>query len=390
MLLAVAAIPLSVVSWLLPVGISLSKNPIREAMLLLAPAFFVLIGGIYFGQFWFGIVGQAIGTLFSALVASAVLASILFMQRALNGHAALSFIGVIFLATGLLGAETYALNPHLFDHALESLHSTVPLDTAPLDKLTLAVSPVPGWRLIFSDEFDRLRMLNTAPNGVWEPAYPWGARNNPDNRELEYYIDPRSGGEIGPLADISPFRVQDGMLSIIARPTPQALQSQSHGLSYLSGMLTTAKTFSFTYGYVEVRARIPQGRGLWPAVWLLPHAGGWPPEIDVMEARGHDTNRYYGSLHSRQHGFSIEAINMIETPDLSKSFGVYGLKWTAQEIDWYFNGKKVASANTPPDLNQPMYLLLNLAVGGGWVGPPDGSTPFPAHFDIDYIRIYAP
>jgi beta-glucanase (GH16 family) len=204
------------------------------------------------------------------------------------------------------------------------------------------------------------------------------------------YLDPRSGGEKGPLAEITPFTVQDGMLSITARPTPPGFISHAEGLPYLSGMLNTAKTFSFTYGYIEVRARIPQGRGLWPAIWLLPGAGGWPPEIDVMEAMGHNTNRYFGSLHTRQHGFSIEAVNMIETPDLSKEFGIYGLKWTAQEIEWYFNGKKVASAKTPPDLNQPMYLLLNLAVGGSWAGVPDVATRFPANFDIDYIRIYAP
>ena len=390
MLLAVAAVPLSVVSWLLPIGISLSKNPIREALLLLSPAFLILIGGIYFGQLWFGIAGQAIGTILSALVAAAVLAFILFIQRALSHRAALSLIGIIFMATGVLAAETYALNTKPLDQTHASINGTHPWDTSPMVTLPSAVSPVPGWRLIFADEFDRLSLLNVAPNGLWEPAYPWGARNNPDNRELEYYLDPRSGGEIGPLAEISPFSVQDGMLSITARPTPPKFKSHSQGLSYLSGMLNTAKTFSFMYGYIEVRARIPQGRGLWPAIWMLPDAGGWPPEIDVMEAMGHNTNRYFGSLHSRQHGFSIEAVNMIETPDLSKSFGIYGLKWTSQEIDWYFNGKKVASAATPPDLNQPMYLLLNLAVGGGWAGPPDGTTQFPANFDIDYIRIYAP
>lgn len=390
MLLAVAAVPLSVVSWLLPIGISLSKNPIREALLLLAPAFLVLVGGMYFGQLSFGIVGQAMGTILSALVAVSVLAIILFMQRALGLRAALSLIAIIFLATAILAAETYALNTKSSDHSHATIGGAHQLDTSPMVTPPSVASPVPGWRLIFSDEFDRLSLLNVAPKGMWEPAYPWGARNNPDNRELEYYLDPRSGGEIGPLAEISPFSVQAGMLSITARQTPPAYKSHSQGLSYLSGMLNTAKTFSFMYGYIEVRARIPQGKGLWPAIWLLPDAGGWPPEIDVMEAMGHNTNRYFGSLHSRQHGFSIQAVNMIETPDLSKSFGVYGLKWTAEEIDWYFNGKKVASANTPPDLNQPMYLLLNLAVGGGWAGSPDDSTQFPANFDIDYIRIYAP
>ncbi len=385
MVLAIAAVPLSAASWLMPIGISLSKNPIREALLLLVPAFLSLLGGIFFGQLWLGIAGQACGTVVSGVVAVGMLTWILTLQRALDAKAAFALMGIMIAATVLLGLESFALNGRASE--------TIPgFGSVPSNGVGTvgSSSPVPHWRLIFSDEFDQLQLADATGKGVWEPAYPWGARSNVENRELEYYLDPRSGGESGALAEISPFQVKNGVLSMIARQTPPAFKSYAQGYAYLSGMLTTAKTFSFTYGYVEIRARIPAGKGLWPAVWLLPVAGGWPPEIDVMEAMGDHTAQYYGSLHSRQYGYGIEAVNLIETADLSREFGIYGLKWTAQDIEWYFNGRKVASASTPPDLHQPLYLLLNLAVGGEWAGSPDASTRFPANFDLDYIRVYAP
>jgi beta-glucanase (GH16 family) len=249
---------------------------------------------------------------------------------------------------------------------------------------------LPERRLIFSETFDQLKLVGEAPDGVWEPAYPWGARSNPANGELEYYLDPRAGGEQAPLAKPSPFRIKNGVLSIIARPTPPELKSMAQGFSYLSGLLTTAHTFSMTYGYVEVRARVPHGKGLWCAVWLLPASRSWPPEIDVMETLGDQTHTYFGSVHSKVFGSGNPSVNTIGTSDLSNDFGVYGMNWTPSVIEWFFNGKKVASKATPLDLHQPMYLLVNLAVGGHWPGSPNASTAFPANFDIDYIKVYAP
>ena len=243
--------------------------------------------------------------------------------------------------------------------------------------------------LVFDEEFDRLRLTGDTAGGVWEPAYPWGARSNTDNHELQYYMDPRRGMESEALKDLSTFTIKNGILSISAIKATEAQSAFTHGLPFLSGMLNTSKSFAFTYGYIEMRARLPAGVGLWPALWLLPVAGGWPPEIDIMEEIGSRADRYYGSVHSNRNGTHSEIVIPIDTVDLSRHFNTFGLKWDTQSIEWYFNGLKVAATPTPADLNQPMYLLINLAIGGNWAGAPNETTSFPAHFDIDYIKVYS-
>jgi beta-glucanase (GH16 family) len=138
---------------------------------------------------------------------------------------------------------------------------------------------------------------------------------------------------------------------------------------------------------VEMRARIPKGKGLWPAFWLLPVDKTWPPEIDVMEVLGQNTMEFHATVHSRDNGNHREVSSTIPTPDLSEDFHIYAVKWTADEIIWYFDGRPVASAPTPADMHKPMYLLVNLALGG-WAQSPDSSTVFPAEFRINWIRVF--
>ncbi|WP_019904414.1 glycoside hydrolase family 16 protein [Methylobacterium sp. 77] len=254
-----------------------------------------------------------------------------------------------------------------------------------------SAAPLPpsGWRLAFDETFDKLDTAQ-ADQGRWDYAYPDGSRTNRGNQEMEYYVDPRPGREAPGLAALSPFSVSDGILTIRARPVPRADRHASSGLAYASGMLTTYRSFSFLYGYVEMRARVPKGRGLWPALWLLPRAGGWPPEIDVMEVYGDRTSTLDVTLHTGDIGRHRQSQRKIDVSDLSAGFHVYAVKWTMEEITWYFDGAPVFTEKTPSDLHQPMFLLVNLAVGGTWTGTPDAATRFPADFEIDRIQVFLP
>jgi len=149
--------------------------------------------------------------------------------------------------------------------------------------------------------------------------------------------------------------------------------------------LTTEKSFSQLYGYFEIKAELPTGQGVWPAFWLLPSNGNWPPEIDALEQIG--GNKIYQTTHTNQTG-SPTAIGF--TTDVSNvaAFHTYGVLWTAQNIDYYIDGVEVAQTATPADMNTPMYMLVNLALGGTFPG--DVSSSFTsAQMKIAYIHAYS-
>ncbi|RVU15944.1 glycoside hydrolase family 16 protein [Methylobacterium oryzihabitans] len=246
-------------------------------------------------------------------------------------------------------------------------------------------APPPGWHLAFDEPFDRLDL-----GGRWEPHYPEGWRTNAGNRELEYYVDPRPGQDPEVLRPLHPFHLGDGVLRIRANPVPEAMQRATLGLPYASGLLTTYRSFAFRYGYAEMRARVPRGRGLWPAFWLLARAGGWPPEIDVMEVYGDRLTTLDLTLHTGADGGHRQRKRQHPVPDLSGDFHTYAVTWTRETVAWAFDGETVFSEPTPADLHQPMFLLVNLAVGGTWTGAPDAATAFPADFAIDRIRVFTP
>jgi beta-glucanase (GH16 family) len=246
--------------------------------------------------------------------------------------------------------------------------------------------PPQDWELAFEEDFRSLRLSDNASDGIWEPQFAWGSHTIRENHELQYYVDPRPRRDEPVITSLAPFRVDKNGLVIRASPIPIPERKFVENLSYASGLLTTFRSYSFTYGYVEMRARIPKGKGLWPGFWLLPVDKTWPPEIDVMEVLL-NTKEFHATVHSRTRGKHTQVSSTIETPDLSDDFHVYAVKWTAEEVVWYFDGRRVASAQTPTDMHKPMYLLVNLAVGG-WAQPPDTSTVFPAEFRINWIRVF--
>ena len=237
----------------------------------------------------------------------------------------------------------------------------------------------------FSDDFNALQ-LRSGTSGVWDAKYWWAPEKGAtlaENGELQWYINP----SYQPTASANPFSVTDGVLTITAKPASQAIQSEIDSSDYTSGMLTTYSSFAQTYGYFEVRADMPNDQGAWPAFWLLPADGSWPPELDVVEMRGQDANTVITTAHSDETGSHTMSQDGVKVGDTS-GFHKYGVLWTEDEIVWYFDDTAIARADTPSDMHTPMYMLVNLAVGGMADMPGDGLVDG-SEMKIDYIKAYS-
>jgi beta-glucanase (GH16 family) len=262
-----------------------------------------------------------------------------------------------------------------------------------IDNPTLTVasnSPVtPGGalRLVWSDEFNAARLdpqdwYFESGDGSQYGIPGWG------NNELQWY-----------LPDSAELR--NGALVITAR------KESRNGKSYTSARINTRDRFAFRHGRIEARIRMPKGQGLWPAFWLLPQDnayGTWAAsgEIDVVEATNPGAsggNTIYGTLHyggqypaNRSSGEQYAV-----STDITADFHTYALEWDPFEIRWYVNGILFAVRNTwyttavpfPAPFDKPFYILLNLAVGGNFPGPPSASTVFPVSMEVDYVRVYS-
>jgi len=241
-------------------------------------------------------------------------------------------------------------------------------------------------QLVFSEEFDTFRPW-TGRSGTWRTRYGndsqtgLDGRTLPNNGELQLYVDPSISGPRGSLG-LNPFSLRNGVLEITAVPTPREIRPFLNNFAYMSGAITTQPSFSQTYGFFEMRARLPRGKGLWPAFWLLPLDQSWPPEIDVMESIGNPAQVFLNthSTVTKQEGF--------ERRIAPEEFHTFAVSWDPMNVIWYIDGRESGRQATPPDMHKPMYMLANLAVGGHWPGAPDGSTRFPATYEIDFIRAY--
>ena len=249
------------------------------------------------------------------------------------------------------------------------------------------VTPGGALRLVWSDEFNAARLDPEAwyfesGDGSQYGIPGWG------NKELQWY-----------LPDSAELR--NGTLAITARKESQ------NGKSYTSARINTRDRFAFRHGRIEARIRMPKGQGLWPAFWLLPQDnayGTWAAsgEIDIVEATNPGAtggNTIYGTLHyggqfpnnvlsGEQYGVAT---------DVTADFHTYVLEWDQAEIRWYVDSILFAVRNTwfttaapfPAPFDQRFYILLNLAVGGNFPGPPDASTVFPVTMEVDYVRVYS-
>lgn len=242
--------------------------------------------------------------------------------------------------------------------------------------------------LIWSDEFDAAT-LNTV---TWEPMIGDGsAYGNPGwgNNELQYYTDRPSN-----------VFLSGGYLHIVAR------EENFGGSAYTSARLRTLNNQDFRYGRLEARIKLPNGQGIWPAFWMLPTGspyGGWAAsgEIDIMESVNAMTT-VYGTLHFGGEWPNNTSAGGTYIPGgaLSQAFHIYGIEWDPDEIRWYYDGllyhtetsstwySDAAPGNPRAPFDQDFHLLLNVAVGGNFPGPPDGSTSFPQEMLVDWVRVY--
>jgi beta-glucanase (GH16 family) len=237
----------------------------------------------------------------------------------------------------------------------------------------------PDWTPVWSDEFDR--------PGRPDPAR-WGYEHGlVRNKEAQFYTVDRPEN----------VRVEDGCLIITAR------KEAWEGAEITSASLTTKDRFSFTYGKVEIRARVPTGRGVWPALWTLgcKRPGiSWPAcgEIDIMEYVGMDPDLFHFTVHTGafNHVLHTQRGSRIRTPAPWKDFHTFGVIWTPAALEWFCDGEPVfAFANDGQGpahwpFDQPHFLLMNLAIGGAWGGMKGiDESIFPAEFRIDYVRVWS-
>jgi hypothetical protein len=216
------------------------------------------------------------------------------------------------------------------------------------------------WELTFSDEFDQGEL----DRRTWKSGTPWTPTPN-DQGELQTY-------------HAEALRMADGALHIVAT---------SDSGAYHSGMVTTFESFAQKYGRFEIRCKFPAGQGFWPAFWLLPANEFGPPEIDVLEALGRETDAVYMNVHWKQKGKKRQAPAKFVGPDFTQDFHTFAVEWDTNKIVWFVDDvERHRVAGRSPD--KPMYVLANLAVGGDWPGVPDETTPFPSAYSIDYIRVY--
>jgi beta-glucanase (GH16 family)/Ca2+-binding RTX toxin-like protein len=231
----------------------------------------------------------------------------------------------------------------------------------------------------FVDNFDSLQT-----GSVWKTNYGYAGDGLnsftlPRNGEQQIYVAPEFKGTTGGALGLNPYSVNNGVLSITAQPAYGDLSSKMWGYQYTSGMLDSHHTQ--THGYFEIRAELPQGQGLWPAFWLL---GPNNSEIDILEGLGSNLQVPYNAIHSNY----VPAEGLSNYMPDGSGFHTYGALWNPSNIVFYVDGTEVWRTATPGDMNGPMHMIVNLAVGGHWPGSPDGSTPWPAQMKVDYVKAW--
>jgi beta-glucanase (GH16 family) len=223
----------------------------------------------------------------------------------------------------------------------------------------------------------------------YRPRDPAAAHTHDLNDEQQIYVDPSYGGSSYRPFGINPFENRNGRLNIIAKPLPPTLKPLAYNREYSSGMLQSHDFFSQLYGYFEAAIQIPAGQAMWPAFWLVPTDGSTPPELDVLESLGHKPEEIYSTQHwnykDPKNGH-LECKRVI--PDATNRSVVYGVLWTPEMIVYYTDRVPVQAIRTHPTMIRPMYLILNLAVGGKWPGKISPQTPTEGRMAIDWVAAY--
>jgi beta-glucanase (GH16 family) len=233
--------------------------------------------------------------------------------------------------------------------------------------------------LVMQDEFDTDGVLNTA---TWSYNIGTGA-NGWGNNELQYYTDRPEN-----------ISIENGSLKITAR------KENYSGSSYTSARILTKGKFEQKYGRIEARIKLPWGKGIWPAFWMLGANSDtvlWPQsgEIDIMEYLGNKPTQVFGTVHGPGYsgGSAITKTYTLPNNRFDNDFHIFGIEWGENYINYYVDNV-LYNQITPKDVkgewvfNQPFYIILNVAVGGTLPGAPNSDTVFPQTMLVDYVRVY--
>jgi len=234
---------------------------------------------------------------------------------------------------------------------------------------------VSDWQQVWSDEF----------NGTEIDRSYWDLDIGPFNDTVHYFTD-----------RLDNARVVDGKLQIIA------LEESYNGFNYTAALLKTRESVSWRYGRIEARIKLPASNGFVPAFWMMPADDlyGWwanSGEIDIMEHPTNQVDKIFGTVHTEAYNAftgSSPRGGTVRIPDAESEFHIYAIEWTEDKIDFfvddqkYFTFQNEKSGHETWPFDQPFYVILNMAVGGGWVGTPNATSVFPAIMEVDYVRVY--
>ena len=260
--------------------------------------------------------------------------------------------------------------------------------TTPSPISAATASSPKGYSLVWADEFDGTGLPDSA-------KWNYDTYRNKDgwwNEEEQYYAAGRTENA----------RVENGHLIIEARKDGDELADLADygGQDYSSTRLFTKGKAAWQYGYFEMRAKMPCGRGLWPAIWTLPEQSGtWPDsgEIDIMEYVGFQPNTFHATIHTANynHVMKTEVGKKIKTKTACKAFHTHSLLWTPESITValdgqpYFTYKNDGQGEGSWPFDRPHHIIMNIAVGGSWGGRKGiDASAFPARMAVDYVRVY--
>ena len=248
----------------------------------------------------------------------------------------------------------------------------------PYGKIALATLLLPlylgaqakaGWDLVWSDEFAAATI----------DAKKWTLSNGASNvnSELEYYSNSAKNAFL-----------DSGALVL------RAIKENVGGRNYTSAKLTTRMKGDWLYGRIEVRARLNRGKGMWPAIWMMPTDdayGSWPSsgEMDIMELLGHEPAKVYGTVHWNSGGHQQQGSSKtLAGGTFADDYHVFGYEWSDGKQAWFIDDVAYFNTAKGKPFDKRFYLILNVAVGGGWPGNPDGTTVFPNDMAVDWVRVY--
>jgi len=244
------------------------------------------------------------------------------------------------------------------------------------------------WTLVWHDEFD-------------------GDTVNMDNWSYDVPTNGRWNNEIQSYTENNAY-IQDGHLVMEAREET-IVEADGSVYNYSSSKMITQGKQTMTYGRIEVKAKLPYGQGIWPAIWMMPEDellyGTWPVcgEIDIMENLGNEVDTIHGTIHFGEPHKQDQGTYKLDNGEaFADDYHVYTIEWEPGEIRWYiddiqyhtandwysYNSNNEESYTYPAPFDQPFFLIMNISIGGGWPGNPDSSTIFPQQMLVDYVRVY--